>query len=99
MRRSVSPTERPIVSQPVNPNGAAPAAPALAIRGLVKVYGNLIAVADLSLDIPVGSFYGIVGPNGAHLGRPGARTREAGEPGEEAGVPQNRGHRGRTTGR
>ena len=65
MRRSVSPTERSIVSQPVNPNGAAPAEPALAIRGLVKVYGNLIAVADLSLDIPVGSFYGIVGPNGA----------------------------------
>ena len=65
MRRSVSPAERPIVSQPVNPNGAAPAEPALAIRGLVKVYGNLIAVADLSLDIPVGSFYGIVGPNGA----------------------------------
>ena len=49
---------------------AAPVAPvgediALAIRGLVKIYGNLIAVADLSLDIPTGSFYGIVGPNGA----------------------------------
>ena len=47
-----------------------PAAPvgddiALAIRGLVKIYGNLVAVADLSLDIPTGSFYGIVGPNGA----------------------------------
>lgn len=39
--------------------------PALAIRGLVKVYGNLLAVADLSLDVPVGSFYGFVGPNGA----------------------------------
>ena len=38
---------------------------ALAIRGLVKIYGNLVAVADLSLDIPTGSFYGIVGPNGA----------------------------------
>ena len=55
-------------TQPAAP--AAPAAPvgddiALAIRGLVKVYGNLIAVADLSLDIPTGSFYGIVGPNGA----------------------------------
>ena len=42
---------------------AVPAAPvgedvALAIRGLVKIYGNLIAVADLSLDIPTGSFYG-----------------------------------------
>ena len=47
-----------------------PAAPvgddiALAIRGLVKIYGNLVAVADLSLEIPTGSFYGIVGPNGA----------------------------------
>jgi len=55
-------------SQPAAP--VAPAAPvgedvALAIRGLVKIYGNLIAVADLSLDIPTGSFYGIVGPNGA----------------------------------
>ncbi|WP_314975526.1 ABC transporter ATP-binding protein [Actinomyces bouchesdurhonensis] len=38
---------------------------ALAIRGLVKIYGNLIAVADLTLDIPTGSFFGIVGPNGA----------------------------------
>ncbi|WP_034284550.1 ABC transporter ATP-binding protein [Schaalia suimastitidis] len=37
----------------------------LALRGLVKVYGNLMAVADLSLDVPVGSFYGFVGPNGA----------------------------------
>lgn len=42
-----------------------PTPPALAVRGLVKVFGNLIAVADLSLDIPTGSFYGIVGPNGA----------------------------------
>ena len=55
-------------SQPAAP--VATAAPvgedvALAIRGLVKIYGNLIAVADLSLDIPTGSFYGIVGPNGA----------------------------------
>ena len=55
-------------SQPAAP--AVPATPigddvALAIRGLVKIYGNLIAVADLSLDIPTGSFYGIVGPNGA----------------------------------
>ena len=55
-------------SQPAAP--AVPVAPvgedvALAIRGLVKIYGNLVAVADLSLDIPTGSFYGIVGPNGA----------------------------------
>ena len=39
--------------------------PALAIRGLVKIFGNLVAVANLTLDIPKGSFYGFVGPNGA----------------------------------
>ena len=50
---------------PTTPSTPAGDDVALAIRGLVKIYGNLIAVADLSLDIPTGSFYGIVGPNGA----------------------------------
>lgn len=39
--------------------------PALAIRGLAKRFGGNIAVDGISLDVPVGSFYGIVGPNGA----------------------------------
>jgi len=60
----ISRVKEPVVSDTL------PAAPvgddiALAIRGLVKIYGNLVAVADLSLDIPTGSFFGIVGPNGA----------------------------------
>lgn len=38
---------------------------AISIRGLVKVYEGRPAVNGLSLDIPVGSFYGLVGPNGA----------------------------------
>ena len=38
---------------------------AVSIRGLVKRFGTKTAVAGLSLDIPVGSFYGLVGPNGA----------------------------------
>ncbi|WP_317642543.1 ABC transporter ATP-binding protein [Bombiscardovia apis] len=38
---------------------------ALSIRALVKRYEAKIAVNGLSLDIPVGSFYGLVGPNGA----------------------------------
>ena len=50
-----STTQAPTEAQP----------PALAIRGLVKIFGNLVAVANLSLDIPKGSFYGFVGPNGA----------------------------------
>lgn len=50
-----STTQAPVDAQP----------PALAIRGLVKIFGNLVAVANLNLDIPKGSFYGFVGPNGA----------------------------------
>lgn len=39
--------------------------PALAIRSLVKRFGNKIAVNGINLDVPAGSFYGLVGPNGA----------------------------------
>ncbi len=40
-------------------------APAVAIRGLIKQYGDARAVDAIDLTIPAGSFYGIVGPNGA----------------------------------
>lgn len=49
---------------PTQPLGE-PGECALAMRGLVKIFGNLVAVANLNLDIPKGSFYGFVGPNGA----------------------------------
>ena len=49
---------------PTRPLGE-PGECALAMRGLVKIFGNLVAVANLNLDIPKGSFYGFVGPNGA----------------------------------
>jgi len=39
--------------------------PAMALRGLTKVYGSLRAADAIDLDIPAGSFYGVVGPNGA----------------------------------
>ena len=42
-----------------------PAAPAMALRGLTKVYGTLRAADGIDLDIPAGSFFGVVGPNGA----------------------------------
>jgi ABC-2 type transport system ATP-binding protein len=32
---------------------------------LRKEYENLVAVQDLSLDIPPGEIYGLIGPNGA----------------------------------
>ena len=38
---------------------------ALELRGLTKRFGGALAVDGLSLDVPVGSFYGLVGPNGA----------------------------------
>ncbi|MCE7946428.1 MAG: ABC transporter ATP-binding protein [Chloroflexi bacterium CFX4] len=57
------------------PESTAPAAPSAALinenelivetRGLVKRYGKLTAVNDLSLSVPRGAIYGFVGPNGA----------------------------------
>ncbi len=37
----------------------------LRVRGLHKAFGQTLAVADVSLDVPAGSFFGLVGPNGA----------------------------------
>lgn len=39
--------------------------PAVVTRSLHKKYGSHVAVANLDLDIPVGSFCGLVGPNGS----------------------------------
>ncbi|MBF4993552.1 ABC transporter ATP-binding protein [Arthrobacter gandavensis] len=47
------------------PDGSSQPAPALAIRGLAKRFGEKIAVNGIDLDVPAGSFYGLVGPNGA----------------------------------
>ncbi|MBS1905729.1 MAG: ATP-binding cassette domain-containing protein [Actinobacteria bacterium] len=38
---------------------------ALVVRGLVKRFGDSVAVGGIDLTVPAGSFYGIVGPNGA----------------------------------
>ncbi len=35
------------------------------IRNLVKSYGNLVAVNDLTFDVREGEIYGLLGPNGA----------------------------------
>lgn len=39
--------------------------PALSLRGLVKRFGDKVAVNQINLDVPSGSCYGLVGPNGA----------------------------------
>jgi ABC-2 type transport system ATP-binding protein len=41
------------------------AAPAVTVQHLVKRYGRLVAVNDVSLSIHEGEIFGIIGPNGA----------------------------------
>jgi ABC-2 type transport system ATP-binding protein len=38
---------------------------ALAVRGVVKRFGNHVAVEGVSFEVPTGCVYGILGPNGA----------------------------------
>ena len=38
---------------------------AVVVRGLLKRFGDHVAVNSISLEVPRGAFYGIVGPNGA----------------------------------
>ena len=41
------------------------AEPAVRVRGLTKRFGQTLAVSGIDLDVPRGSFLGLVGPNGA----------------------------------
>ncbi len=45
--------------------GPVPGWPALTARGLAKAFGDRVAVTGLDLDVPTGSFFGLVGPNGS----------------------------------
>jgi ABC-2 type transport system ATP-binding protein len=51
-------------SPPTDPPAAAPPAP-VEVRGLVKQYGELTAVAGVDLTVQAGDVYGYLGPNGA----------------------------------
>ena len=44
---------------------AAPAGPAVSARGLVRRFGDVVALDGFSLEIPRGELYGLVGPDGA----------------------------------
>ena len=48
----------------MNPDALAPPPP-IEVRGLVKRYGELTAVAGVDLTVNVGDVYGYLGPNGA----------------------------------
>ena len=47
----------------VDPAEERPAA--LSVEGVRKTYGGLVAISDLTFEVPEGSVFGIVGPNGA----------------------------------
>ena len=38
---------------------------AVELRNVTKTFGRVVAVNDLSLDVPTGSVYGFIGPNGS----------------------------------
>src|SRR5690606_30925803 len=61
------PTLRPATAPGPQPGPPAPPNPAaaLSLRGLWKRFGQKIAVAGIDLDVPAGSFCGLVGPTGA----------------------------------
>ncbi|HEU4699181.1 MAG TPA: ABC transporter ATP-binding protein [Gemmatimonadales bacterium] len=52
---------------PAPATGAAGAAadPAIVTRGLTKAFGALVAVDDLTLTVPRGEIFGLLGPNGS----------------------------------
>ncbi len=45
--------------------GGRAGAPILAVEGLTKRFGNLVAVDDVSFEVASGQFVGVIGPNGA----------------------------------
>ena len=50
---------------PSGQGGAYERVMAVQVRGLAKRFGAVVAVAGVDLDVPRGSFLGLVGPNGA----------------------------------
>src|SRR6476619_6050071 len=79
---SLLPTTRKLASgperEPLNPDAA------ISIRGLVKRYGEFVAVDGLDLDIRRGEIFALLGPNGAGKTTTveiceGYRARDSGE--------------------
>jgi branched-chain amino acid transport system ATP-binding protein len=50
---------------PAAPEGAAEAPAVLRVQGIVKQFGGLVAVNDVTLDVPPRAIVSIIGPNGA----------------------------------
>src|SRR4029079_966206 len=46
-------------------NAAIAAGPVIRVRGLIKRYGDLVAVDGIDFDVAAGEVFGLLGPNGA----------------------------------
>ena len=60
-RRRPRPTE-PVPASPLPPGSAA--APVVVLQGLSQRYGQNVALADITLQIPSGQMVGLIGPDG-----------------------------------
>ncbi len=49
----------------VNLDGRHAMSTAIAIEGVTKRFGSVVAVDNLDLNVPRGSLYGFIGPNGS----------------------------------
>ncbi|MEM6783545.1 MAG: ABC transporter ATP-binding protein [Bacteroidota bacterium] len=53
-----------MTTRPVHPSTPTPVHTAIAIRGVTKRYASLVAVDNVSLDVPAGSLVALLGPSG-----------------------------------
>ena len=65
MRSSVVPRRRGPAARLCDAGPVPADGPAIRLRGVVKRYGEITAVAGLDLDVPTGACVGLLGPNGA----------------------------------
>src|SRR5262245_42794116 len=74
--RARGPPARPVLKGPLKhsspmpigkwwPGEARMATPAVVLEGITKSFGAHVAVRELSLQVPSGSIYGFIGPNGS----------------------------------
>src|SRR5258708_7868885 len=54
-----------VPSSDPSPGAAQPAEPAVRLTGVRKTFGDVVAVADLTLDVRAGEFFTMLGPSGS----------------------------------
>src|SRR5262245_9818899 len=56
---------QPAVAMGTGPTGATSVTPAVRLEGVRKIYGDVVAVAGIDLDIATGEFFSMLGPSGS----------------------------------